>query len=122
MYAAPLQGFVSYLRTQVGDHLRLAVTYDSDSYDTLYVRDDVAEKYPGRREQIIRDLLLEGVAEPRQEELYSLGTVSGTVRVFEEGITLHFTSGIHSGVLVSLDRDADPPIASFLRGCRKHLP
>lgn len=122
MQTIALQPFVQFLRQEVGEHLRLAVEYDSGSYEVLYVRDDVGEEFPDQRDEIVRDLLLEGVAEPRQEDLYSLGSIAGTVRVFEDGVTLHFTRGLHGGVLVSLDHEADPQIASFLRECRRHLP
>lgn len=121
MSATALQSFTAFVRSRLDDHLRLAVAYDSESYEVLHVRDDVAEEYPDQRSQIVQDLLLEGVTEPRQEELFSLGSLAGTVRVFGEGITFHFTRGPHSGVLLSLDPDADPPIASFVRDCRRHL-
>ncbi len=82
--AEQLQQEIEGLRTvAVGDS-------DRQEYEVVYMRDDIAELYDeGTRDEIFRDVLLERIAEEKQEDLFQpLGELEFTVRAFEGGVNV----------------------------------
>lgn len=55
---------VTFLREQVGEHLRSVLYYDDNDWDVLSVHDDVADAYDEReRMTILRDMRIEAIGE-----------------------------------------------------------
>lgn len=99
---------VTALQERVGDELRVVGHHDADSWSVDYMREDVQSNYETDAvDEIADDLVLSQMGGGRQEELYELGSLEATVRLFDNGIVVHVPTGDHSGHLVSLDDDAD---------------
>ncbi|WP_276300555.1 DUF7522 family protein [Halorussus lipolyticus] len=106
---APRPDLCEALRTELGERLRtIAVGRISDrEYDIAYMRDDIAEEYTDEmREEIFDEVVLESIAEDKQQDLFpALGDLQHTIRVFEDGINLVAWCD-DEAVFVGLDPDA----------------
>jgi hypothetical protein len=99
---------VTALQEHAGDGLRVVGHHDADSWNVEYMREDVQSNYETDAvDEIADDLVLSQMGGGRQDELYELGSLEATVRLFEDGIVVHVPTDDHSGHLVSLDDDAD---------------
>ena len=99
---------VTALQERVGDELRVVGTHDADSWTVDFMREDVQENYETTElDDIADDLVLSEMGNTRQEDLYELGALRATMRLFEDGIIVHVPTGEHSGCLVSLDEHVD---------------
>ena len=101
-------GLVTALQERVGDALRVVGHHDADSWTIEFMRDDVTTNYEADAvDEIAGDLVLSEMSTVRQEDLYELGSLQATVRLFEDGFVVHVPTGDQSGHLVSLDDNAD---------------
>ncbi|MFB6072757.1 MAG: hypothetical protein ABEJ88_07300 [Halobacterium sp.] len=99
---------VAELRDRVGDDLRVAGRHDADDWTIEYLRDDLRETYGvDAVDDIADDLVLNVLGDRRQQDLYDLGDLRATVRLFEDGFVVHVPTGDRGGYLVSLDQSAD---------------
>ena len=89
----------------IGDGLRTAALFDPDSYDVLFVRDDVAEAYPEDiAEEIHREQLFAAMHKNYRETLFSAaGTLDSTVHLFDDVVIFRVLNG-DSGLFLSVDR------------------
>ena len=108
---------VDRLQDRYGDALRAVATYDQDDYELLYVGTAAAENYSATdREEIHEDVILEELMVPQDEQLFDdMGDIRGKVRVFDEGLVVHFwpASDDETGLFVGFDGSADPRIATL---------
>lgn len=96
------------LHERVGDTLRVVGFHEDGAWRIDYMRDDLQGTYETDViDEIADDLLLNVVANDRQEALYELGDLQATVRLFDDGFIVHVPTGDHAGCLISLDDDAD---------------
>ena len=99
---------VDTLHERAGDSLRIVGRHEAESWDIGYVREDLQGTYETDVvDEIADDLLLNVLANERQESLYELGEMRATVRLFDDGFVVHVPTGERTGCLVSLDGDAD---------------
>lgn len=99
---------VTTLQSRVGDELRVVGHHDADSWTIDFMREDARDDYETDAvDAIAGDLVLSEMSTARQEDLYELGPLRATVRLFEDGLIVHVPTGEQSGYLVSLDDDAD---------------
>ncbi|WP_128478259.1 DUF7522 family protein [Halorussus pelagicus] len=106
MSVASSEALTEFLQEQVGDYLRSVIYYDDDGGDILYVREDVADQYTDDDiDEVVRDVRLEAVEKPHQEDLYSHGPLNYTVRSFEDAVEMHFLHDETTGTAVALDRE-----------------
>lgn len=95
------------LRELVGDELRVVGHHDAESWTVEYMRDDVRDSYEtSALDDIADDLVFSEMGSARQEDLYALGSMHATVRLFDDGIVVHVPTEETSGYLVSLEQDA----------------
>ncbi|WP_232688344.1 DUF7522 family protein [Halobacterium zhouii] len=98
---------VDALQEHVGDKLRVVGRHDADSWAVSFMRDDVQANYRSDEvDEIAGDLALSEMGATRQEDLYELGSLRATVRLFEDGFVVHVSTGERSGRLISIDDDA----------------
>ena len=109
-----------YARQRTGDYLRGIVSYDGDSSDVVYLRNDVREQ---RIQSEIDRMLtrLRPEASASEERAFPFGDLYVTVRRFEGAIIMHFPTGRDRGVVVSLEPDATRDLNRFTTECLKQL-
>jgi len=118
MSVASAEALTEFLRERVGDHLRSVIYYDDDGGEVLYVREDVADQYTTDDiENVVRDVRLEAVEKPHQEDLYSHGPLNCTVRSFEDAVEMHFPHDETSGTAVALDGEVFAIHNTFIGQC-----
>jgi len=106
------------LREYVGDGLRSVLRYDEDGEELVYVRDDVADDYSETEvDQVFRDVRLEAVEKPHQEDLYEHGSLDCTVRWFDDAVEVHFPHDETSGTAVALDHEVLTDEDTLLHKC-----
>lgn len=90
--------------------LRLAVRYEGQEVEPLFVRDDVRRQYgPPELRQRLEELALKGLGDPtRDEPLYDFGSLDATIRWYDEVLVASFPSGEWSGMLFVFDREEAP--------------
>jgi hypothetical protein len=107
-------------RREFGGALRAVLVYDADSTSVLdvhYVRDDVAAEYDSPVREVAAEVGHEDVfasIDREWEGRNPLGTVRGSVRVFERGVVVRVVPEPGRGVSASLEHDAFPGVQSFL--------
>lgn len=109
-----------YARQRAGDYLRGIVSYDGDSNEVIYLRDDVREQ----RIQSEIDRMLERLrpeASASEERSFPFGDLYVTVRRFDEAIIMHYPIGRDRGVVVSMEPDATRDLNRFTTECLKRL-
>jgi hypothetical protein len=118
MSVTSAESLTEFLKERVDDHLRSVIYYDDDGGDVLYVRDDVADEYTERDvAEVVRDVRLEAVEKPHQEDLYAHGSLNYTVRSFEDAVEMHFLHDETSGTAVALDGEVFASHDTFIGEC-----
>ncbi|MFC3958481.1 hypothetical protein [Halovivax cerinus] len=98
----------SHVAEHFGDALRSVAGYDEEGLDVRYMRDDVASLYDeADHGRVFRNLRLEAMDHPTQESLFAHDDLQSTYRVYDGAIEVHIAVSETTGVLVSLDDDAD---------------
>lgn len=108
---------VGDLRELPGDALRVVATYDRAGYDVRYIRDDVEGRLARVADDVHQDLVLEGLSRQHLEALFDAGDLRCSMHRFEGMTAFHFPEAEYSGLFVSIDSDADVPLASFTETC-----
>jgi|GEM_PF-1428112 hypothetical protein len=94
----------SALADDLGASLRVLGRHDGDHWTIEYLRDDLKETYDTDAvDDIADDLALSIVGVDQQEDLYDLGAIRATVRIFEDGVVVHVPTADRVGYLVSVD-------------------
>jgi len=106
------QSLVERYRTISPDGLRLAIRYEGERHDVVYVRDDVSEMYtPEELEEKVKQLVVDGLGDPPAQEQFRLyGDMNAVVRQFEHAVVLHFPVDEFTGLAVTFDSDMAPSL------------
>jgi len=110
---------VWFLKQRAGKHLRGALLYTEDSYEMLYLRDDLRRVRLQSEVDSIVARLREGSKET-EEESFPFGDFHGSVRCFEDATLLHFPID-GAGVAVSLDPEATTDLNTFAGQCLEQI-
>lgn len=110
-------GLVAELHDLAGDALRVVATYDREGYEVRYARDDLQGRLESVADGVHQDLVLEGVGREHLESLFEAGDLRCTMHRFDELTAFHFPDDEYRGLFVSVDSDADVPLASFTDTC-----
>lgn len=107
-------------RREFGGALRAVLVYDVEAdpvLDVHYVRDDVRAQYDSPVREVAAEIGHDDVfasIDREWEGRNPLGTVRGSVRVFEAGVVVRIVPEPGRGVSASLEHDAFPGVRSFL--------
>ncbi|WP_435125724.1 hypothetical protein [Halobaculum sp. D14] len=113
---------VAFLETAAGPLLRGAWQYNHDDYYTLYLRDDVADRYSDTDFEALFDALrTSGPRDDVLEQLGEIGRLHCDVRMYDGAVTLHILQRDDVGTLVSLDPDAATDLTSFVNQLIREL-
>jgi hypothetical protein len=109
---------INTIREVGGDSIRVIAEYDDEGYDVQYVRDDVESKLQLVADEIHNELVMQGMGKEYLEELFQAGELRCSVHRLDEVTTFHYIDEEFTGVFVSIDSDADVPLATFSDACR----
>lgn len=100
------------------DAFRVAIHYESDSYDVLYRREDVAEEYTEAEfDEVVKNAILQGLDEsPEQSEFTRWGHLDVTARWFHEVVLVYVPLGEWTGVILSFDRENTDSYGDLMSG------
>lgn len=112
---------VGELQELAGDALRVVATYDRAGYDVRYTREDVQGRLDRVADDVHQDLVLEGLSRQHLEALFEAGGLQCSMHRFENMTAFHFPEAEYRGLFVSIDSDADVPLASFTDTCWSSL-
>lgn len=109
---AEIRGFVDALREHPDASLRLAVRYSGDNWDTVFLREDVRDRYTDAElDQRIETLVMKGHGDPPQEApLSDFGTLDAVMRWYDGVVVAHFPVREWSGLVFTFDREASPVV------------
>ncbi|QLH83740.1 hypothetical protein [Halosimplex pelagicum] len=115
------QPLLQLVHNRAGDAFRGAVRYDADSWDALYLRDDVATEELKNALPTITDRARanESIVPPEQYD--RLGERQATVELHDRAAVLHFRESETGGIVVSLDRDVAQGLGQFVNSCNAVL-
>lgn len=116
------QQLVQKLHEEAGDSLRSVSRYEEDTYEKLFLRENVDAIYSEDEfEEIFEDLRLEGWGRDTLEDLFNAGDLECSVYGFEQAMMFHFVTSDFKGALVTYDRDAGVDTEEFIRVCKSEF-
>lgn len=98
-----------FFKQRTDDNLRSIVKYERDSYDVVFLRDDVSEEYTTRElESAIDASRMDSLSSPIYENTFSEdhGELTCLVQCFEEVAEMNFVLEDGTGAAVALDVEA----------------
>ena len=113
---------VERLREEAGENLRTVTTYREETYELLFMRENVDAIYSTEEIDVIfEEIRLEGWGRERLEDLFNAGSLECSVYGFEKAMMLHFVKNGFSGVFITYDRNAGIDTESFIRVCENQF-
>lgn len=120
--SADVDTLVADLRDIVGDGLRVVATYEAETYEIHYVREDLQSDVGQRdADRIHRELIMEGISREYFEELFGAGDLECMALAFEEALAIHFAGPDHTGLYVAVDPDAVDPLPAISSRCESFV-
>lgn len=98
-----------YFEQRTDGHLRSIVAYEAESFDIVYLRDDVADQYSeGELEEAVDDSRMESLVAPIYDDIFTPehGDLTCMVKCFEQAIEMNFVLSEGRGAAVALDAAA----------------
>lgn len=98
-----------FFRQRAEDDLRSVIQYEPESFEAVYMRDDVAEQYTREEiERAVDDSRMESLSAPIYEHVFSEdhGELTCLVKCFEEVVEMNFVVSDGTGTTVALDAEA----------------
>lgn len=99
----------SFFEERTDGNLRSIVKYQPDSFDIVFLRDDVADQYTESEvEDAIDDSRMESLTAPIYDDTFSAdhGDLTCLVKCFEHVIEMNFVLDDGVGAAVALDEEA----------------
>lgn len=113
---------VTALLDALGEDLRTVITYDEDSQEPRFVRENVEAIYSDEEFEAISEAIrLEGWGRERLEALFKTGELECNVYGFDEAKMVHFVRDGFAGALVTYDRGADLDDDRVVEICKEHF-
>jgi hypothetical protein len=102
--APTIDHLVHGVRERTGSNLRSIALYGPDSYDVIFLRDDVEANYLSAEiDEIHDEMVLEDLGIGYLEELFNAGDLVCSTHVFEDGVMMHLAGEGHHGLFLSFD-------------------
>lgn len=119
-----IQDLVEHCRREAGAQFQSLFTYEEESAEPYYVREDVKPAFRGGGFQqfqeaawAVHTTVLEEA--PKAEVL---GEYRATVHTFDSAFAIQFRISDEEGVVVTFDRNIGRNLHSFLVECENYLP
>lgn len=118
----PAADLLEEAQDHVDGSLRALASYEEQSYDIHYLRDDIEHQYSeGDIKRVFDYVALAGLSRDYLEQTFHAGSVLCTVYSFEDADMFHFQTDRTEGFFLSFDRNADVHLDSFINDCRAVL-
>jgi hypothetical protein len=115
MSGGQTDSIVEFFESEAEDSLRVVVSYDENTHDFRYIRNDIQNEYTKREfnkhVDTFRDT--ENVDQSLESAL-SVGKHHCSIHLFDEMILFNFTQGDKMGTVVSLDPQAGRDLLQFV--------
>jgi hypothetical protein len=100
----------------LGDDVRLAFSYEGESYDVRHVREDVRAQFTDEEfENRVQTLMMKGLGDPPSDDsLFDFGELEATMRFYDEVVVASFPDEDWSGVVVVAERDGSETVEKTL--------
>jgi hypothetical protein len=111
-----------YFTARVGENLRSIVTYEEDSFELEYLRDDVGDRYTDIEiDKAIDESRMESLSAPIYDGLYDEdhGDLTCMVKCYEHVIEMNFVLNDGVGAAVALDAEALSEAAGLVGEARQ---
>lgn len=116
------EALAEFFRDEAGQSLRLVGHYTDDSFDILYLRDDLADEYDdGDFEASFEVHRRDQAAAAEQGEVVQAGDQHCTLRVYDEAIVFNFTQTDDVGTIVSVNPAVGRNLLTFITRSLKQL-
>jgi hypothetical protein len=112
---------VEFLEEKTGEHLRGAIHYSEDGYETLYMREDIDARYSDEDLASLSRYYSQQSKVHNTEEPFSLGECHCNVSFYDDAILFHFSQGDSIGTVITLEPEAGRDIVGFITECLKML-
>ncbi|QLH84890.1 hypothetical protein HZS54_03090 [Halosimplex pelagicum] len=99
----------------------MVATYDRDGYNPVYVAPGAEERVRSQADRVHDELVLQGLGRGHLEDLFDAGDLQCSIHRFDDLTAFHFASGEFSGLFVSVDSEADLPLATFSETCKEYV-
>ena len=92
-----------------GETVRMAVRYDGDEFELLYVREDIDAQFSDAElTERVKALTMKGLGDPVEEgTLFDFGQLDATVRWYDSAVVATFPTEEWSGLVFTFDRVTD---------------
>lgn len=115
------QRLVRLVDEQAGENFRSAFHYDEDSWDALYVREDLVTSDLQDIVPALAQRAREHEPLVREQDYEGLGTQRASISLYSEAVLVHLREDGHSGIVVTLDKDVARNISDFVARCESVL-
>lgn len=113
---------VAEMEAEVGDALRSVATYENQSYEMHYFREDVETDYTEvELARLYEQVEIEGMGYDHFQELFHTGRLEYAIYGFETALMFHFPTGAFSGLFVAIDRDVELNPQNVIESCTSIL-
>lgn len=114
------EDLLRFLKSQAGDYLRGVAVYDSDGYESLYVRSDVqAAHFEDDVDAMIDRLRRESRARDLRD--FPFDDLNGSVRSFDEALVMHFPRIQERGTVITFDPGVARDLNTFMSQCLQRI-
>lgn len=114
------RNLISFLKDTAGEYLRGIAVYDTNGYESLYVRDDVrAEHFESEVDRMMDRLRQE--SRVRDHRDFPFDDLNGSVRSFGEALVMHFPHGQERGTVITLDPGVARQLNTFMAECVQRI-
>jgi len=99
---------VAEMEAELGDALRPVATYESQSYEMHYFREDVEADYTeAELARLYEPVEIEGMGYEHFQKHFHTGNLECAIYGFEPALMVHFPWDPFAGLFVSIDRDVE---------------
>ncbi|MFT4882854.1 MAG: hypothetical protein ACI8U4_000350 [Natronomonas sp.] len=106
-----------FIKERAGSSYRTAFYYHADSWETIYVRNDLQTEALGEEAPGVMERARQAEPLVREEDYPPLGETYAQTEIHEDGIVFQFPEGPNEGTIVSLDPDTAQLLTGFVTRC-----
>lgn len=96
----------AYLKEHAGESVHRILYYELEHYEVIYLREDVADRYPeAKLAEIAREARFEAIEAPMYEDMYTPdhGPLQSQIKWYTNVVELNFPLNEHTGYTIALE-------------------
>lgn len=116
------KSLATFFKQETGEALRLVAHYTDDSFDIVFLRDDLEKEYDDRAfRETFRNHRKDKAVARSQSEIINAGEQHCSLRVYDRAIVFNFSQTGDIGTIVSVSPDVGPDLLTFITRSLKEL-